>query len=111
MGWQWFTVDDYEVYILGANTASYPGIYAYVVLTLQTGQAFLWFHTDGATIPANSVIGSGASTRYYGRFRQAQFDDCVDLLRNEKPVNFGWNGGSLSVMLGTSQEPVGEAEV
>ena len=111
MSWQWFTVNDYQVYIVAPNTAFYPDIHAFIVLTWPGAQATLWFYKEGASIPANSSGQSGSVTTYYGRFRQAHYDDCLDLLRNEKPVNFGWYATQLGVCLSTGQEPVGETEI
>jgi hypothetical protein len=109
--WQWFIVDEYKVYIVGANIVGYPDIHAYIVLTCPGAEVTLWFYKEGASIPANSATQVGSTLKCYARYRQAHFDDCLDLLRNEEPVNFGWNGSTLGVVLSTGQEPVGEAEV
>jgi len=64
---------------------------------------------EGTQAMIDRDIGrSGADIRYYGHFTAAQFSDCIDLLRNEKPVYFLLNDASNSAWLSTSNEPVGE---
>ena len=38
------------------------------------------------------------------------YPHCVDLLRNESPVNFYYNDATNVALLTTSLEPVGEGE-
>jgi hypothetical protein len=112
MAWESFSVDQYTAYLVTQNTTGFPNIYGFV--NLHWGgkpRATLWFHRDSEpTIPANGSFNSGGYTNYYARFRQAQFSDCVDLLRNEKPIFFQWNEATKGAFLATSPEPVGEAE-
>lgn len=113
MAWTSFTVEKYEVNSVAHNTEGYPGVYGYIRLYWEGKQrATLWFYRDGVSpIAANASFSSGGSTNYYGRFGQAQFRDCVDLLRNEKPAFFQWNDTTKGAFLSTGQEPVGETEL
>ena len=112
MAWELFSIDDYEVFSVSQNTPGYLGVYGFIRLHWQGKQrATLWFYRDSVTtIAANASFSSGGYTNYYGRFGQTQFGDCVDLLRNEKPVFFHWNEGSKGAFLATGEELVGEAE-
>ena len=112
MAWELFTIDQYDVYSVSANTDGYPGVYGFITLYWAGQQrARLWFYRDSVTtIPVNMSYNSGGHTNYYARFGQAQFRDSVDLLRNEKPVSFQWNETSKGAFLSTGAEPVGEAE-
>jgi hypothetical protein len=111
MSWELFSVDSYSVFSVSQNTQGFPDIYGFITLDWEgTRTATLWFYRESAVIPANASFNSGGHPNYYGRFGQAQFSDCVDLLRNEKPVFFHWNETTKGVFLATGEEPVGEAE-
>lgn len=111
MAWEWFNVEKYQVYEVAYHVSAYPNVYAYIGLLWQGKiRATLWFYRDGAPIPKNDSFQSEGVTHYYGRFGQTQFPECVDLLRNEQPVFFGWNADTKGVTLSTGTEPVGEAE-
>ena len=108
MAWQNFEVQYYRVHIVALNSPGFANIYAFVELYwANKTRATLWYYSEATTLP-NSASGSGDDIRYYGRFTAAQFPDCIDLLRNEKPVYFLWNDASNGVRLSTSNEPVGE---
>jgi hypothetical protein len=54
-----------------------------------------------------AVGGSG----YYGSLDFQQMPVVLDLLRNEKPISFGWNDANPDqCQLRTGPEPVGEAD-
>lgn len=112
MAWESFNIEQYEVYSVAHNTAGFPDCYGFIRLYWQGRQrATLWFFRDSATaISPNVSFVSGGCTNYYGRFGQAQFHDCVDLLRNEKPVFFQWNETTKGAFLATGNEPIGEDE-
>ena len=112
MPWQVFNVDQYEAYQVALNTIGFPDIYAFIKLHWG-GQvrATLWFHRDSAaSVPPNGSFSSGKVTEYYARFRQAEYRDAIDLLRNEKPVFFQWNDTTSGAFLATGSEPIGEGE-
>lgn len=113
MAWTSFIIEKYEIYSVADNTQGYAGVYGFVRLHWENRQrATLWFYRDSVTtLAANASFISGGITNYYGRFRQAQMPDCVDLLRNEKPAYFHWNDTTMGVFLSTGAEPVGEAEL
>src|SRR5262245_3596798 len=112
MPWQSFSVDQYEAFQVALNTAGYAEIYGFIRLYWGGHQrAILWFHRDSTTaVPANASYASGSGTVYYARFRQAEFHDAIDLLRNEKPVFFQYNDTTNGAFLATGGEPVGEGE-
>src|SRR5262245_42795557 len=112
MPWQSFSVETYEVFQVALNTSGYPDIYGFVRLYWGNQQrATLWFHRDSAaSVPANAAYPSGGTTIYYARFRQSEFRDAVDLLRNESPVFFQFNDSTNGAFLSTGSEPVGEGE-
>src|SRR5580765_2711730 len=100
MAWQSFSVDKYEAYQVALNTAGYPDIYGFIRLYWAGHRATMWFHRDSAAVvPTNSSFTSGGEINYYARFRQAEFHDAVDLLRNEKPVFFQWNDTTKGAFL------------
>jgi hypothetical protein len=113
VAWESFTIDEYEVTSVSVNTDGFAGVYGYIRLFWDgQARATLWFYRDSVTtIAANQSFSSGGVRKYYGRFSQAQFAACVDVLRNEKPVTFGWNEATKGAWLGTGAEPVGEGEL
>src|SRR5262245_28464260 len=110
MAWQYFEVEHYSVHVMALNTPGFEGVRAYIKLSWAgKSRATLWFHASPTSNP-NLSMGSGDIT-YYGRFMAEQLPASVDLLRNEKPVYFGWNDTSQGVDLSTTAEPVGEGEL
>lgn len=111
MAWTANAVENYDSWCISPNTEAYAGVYAFIRLHWQSRhRATLFFYRDGVTIPSNSSVTSGGVTIPYIRFGQAQYRDCIDLLRNEKPVYFQWDDASKGAMLATGSEPVGETE-
>jgi hypothetical protein len=112
MPWQSFSVDQYEAYQVALNTPGFPDVYGFIRLYWGAQvRATLWFYRDSApAISPNASYSSGGVIRYYARFRQAQFHDAIDLLRNEKPLYFQFNDTTNGAFLSTGGEPVGEAE-
>ena len=101
MAWESFTVDEYEVTAVTVNTDGLPGVYGYIRLFWEGQQrATLWsLSRHRASRPTNHS-SSGGVKKYCGRYSQTQFADCVDLLRNEKPVTFGWNEATKGALAG-----------
>jgi hypothetical protein len=77
-------------------------------IQLQDGPTVLgWvrFHDPGAPFPADSNAGG----RIVMHLPSSAFQAVLDLLRNEKPINYYFASGHA--FLGSAVEPVGEAEV
>lgn len=113
MAWESFGIDQYEVCMVAEGTPGNIGIYAFIRLHwLSKQRATLWFYRDGVdSLPANTSFSSGGITHYYGRFRQTELGDVVDLLRHEKPIFFQYNETTKGAILSTGKEPVGEHEL
>ena len=71
--------------------------------------AVLSFHRSPDTMPdTDSLTGDGAKGCHY---RWEDFPQVLDLLRNEKPLYFGWGSqGQTFAGITTAKEPVGEGE-
>ena len=96
-------IDQYEV-LYSANTFP-PRIW------LKGGGKFigqLIFHPDGTPLPADTLSGGQANLHY----NLANFENVIDLLRNEKPMYLLWNGsgGGFENAVKTTAEPLGEGE-
>jgi hypothetical protein len=76
--------------------------------------AFVRFYRGGTTMAPNQFRSDVNAAEV--SFRHDAFPPMVDLLRNETPVYFTWFDYSAQVpgrifgVVGTSREPVGEAE-
>ncbi len=70
--------------------------------------ATLNFNPDGSTLPVDS-IQNGQAMLYY---HLEDFENVVDLLRNEKPLYLYYNGsgGGFENGIRTDEEQVGEGE-
>jgi len=105
MAWKWYDVSQYKASV-GASTN-----YAAVQLFGTNFYALLNFH-KGGPLPTPTTQIVGAEQRFYGHLDYQQLQMVVDLLRNEKPLHFGWdeqNSNFFKLMSGA--EPVGEGEL
>lgn len=72
------------------------------------GIAVLYFVPEGIALGAN---GKRANQSHYDvYYPMSAWSQCVDLLRNEKPIYFIYDMLSNTAAITTSDEPVGEAE-
>ena len=114
MAWQWFEIEQYEVYSVAQKYSGifrYPCVYPSLLAGQATGDAVVLSgqrHHHSCQRDPLTPAGLRTITR---RFRQAALPDSVDLLRNEKPVFFLWNETSKGAFLATGQEPIGEGEL
>lgn len=68
----------------------------------------IYFYDDDQPPPNND----GYSNNYLFMFLPAShFSRILDILRNEKPLQFTYNSGAMKTSLSTYAEPVGEGEV
>jgi hypothetical protein len=103
MAWKWYQINDYKVSVGG------QGYYGGVQLFGDGFYGFLKFHKEGPLPNASDPTTFGQ--RFYGHMDYQQMRDIVDILRNEKPVNFGWYDENPNLFhLMTGAEPVGEGE-
>jgi hypothetical protein len=76
---------------------------------LLSGSAYigqLVFMPDGTALAADKLSGTQPQLYYHLK----DFANCIDLLRNEKPVYLLWNGPGNENGLRTGEEPAGEGE-
>jgi hypothetical protein len=66
----------------------------------------LIFQADGAALPPDSMAGSQVNIYYHLQ----SYQNCIDLLRNEKPMYLLYNGGGAENGIKTTAEMVGEGE-
>jgi hypothetical protein len=107
MAWKWFTVNSYKVSVGSDKPASG---YGNVQLMGTNFYGLLKFVKSGALPAATAPIVAGGQ-RFYGSLDFAQMSAVVDLLRHERPINFGWFEGDPNIFhLMTGTEPVGEGK-
>ncbi|MCU0300322.1 MAG: hypothetical protein MUF35_01810 [Candidatus Nanopelagicales bacterium] len=107
MAWKWYAIDSYKASIGSASASSYYGA---VQLTGAGFYALLTMVKAGA-LPAASAPVVAGQQRFYGSMDFQQMAMLVDLVRNEKPVQFGWlveDPNQFHLMTGS--EPVGEGD-
>jgi len=103
-------ITTYKVFMYGGPNGN-GGADAAISLGIPEGWAFMRFFPEGYDIPANSkVTHASGKPIYYIHYRSDQLENCIDLLRNEKPMYFFFNDTSKAAYITTSNEPVGEDE-
>ena len=104
MAWKWYDINSYKASIGGAEN-----YYGGVQLFGDGFYALIKFHADGSLPDASAPTTYGQ--RFYGHMDYQQMQMIVDLLRNEKPVRFGWYEANPNLFhLMTGKEPVGEGD-
>ena len=104
MAWKWYDITKYKVSVGGADKY-YGGVQLYG----NQFYAYLCFHKSGA-LP-NATAPTTYGQRFYGHLDFQQMPPMVDLLRNEKPIRFGWYDANPNLFhLMTGAEPVGEGD-
>jgi hypothetical protein len=107
MAWKWYTIDNYKASVGSASASSYYGAVQLI------GQGFYGLLTmvKSGPLPAASAPTTSGQQRFYGTMDFQQMAMFVDLLRNEKPVLFGWLGEDPNQFhLMTGPEPAGEGD-
>ena len=103
MAWKWF---DIEAYTTSVGGGAYYGI---IQMTGPGFYASITFHKAGPLPDASAPTTYGQ--RFYGHLDFQQMPVMLDLLRNEKPLRFGWDdAGPNQFHLMTGSEPVGEGD-
>ncbi len=103
MAWKWYEIKSYKASVGGKN------YYGGVQLLGEKFYAYFKFHKDGPLPAATAPTTYGQ--RFYGHMDFQQMQTMVDLLRNEKPVYFGWYEKDPNLYhLMTGAEPVGDGD-
>ena len=74
----------------------------------QTPIGQLIFLPNGSSLPVDTQVGSQVNLHYH----LDDFQNILDLLRNERPIDLIWNGsgGGFENGLKTARETVGEGD-
>ena len=105
MGWKWYEITNYKASV-GGEKGNY---YGNIQLFGEGFYALLKFHKSGSLPDASAPTTYGQ--RFYGHLDFPQMPVMVDLLRNEKPILFGWFDGNPNLFhLMTGSEAVGEGD-
>ena len=97
-------------YVIGVGAETATTYYGSVQLNGSGFYALLKFPKTGP-LPAATAPVVGGVQRFYGALDFAQMAAVVDVLRNEKPVHFGWYDANPNMFhLMTGPEPTGESE-
>ncbi len=105
MAWKWYEINDYKASV-GGEQGNY---YGSVQLYGDGFYALLTFAKSGDLPGATAPTTYGQ--RFYAFLDFQQMPVMVDLLRNEKPIRFGWyeqNPNHFHLMTGV--EHVGEGD-
>ncbi len=103
MAWKWYEINSYKASVGGNN------YYGGIQLHGDGFYALLKFHKTGP-LP-NATAPTTYGQRFYGHLDYQQMQGMVDLLRNEKPIRFGWYEAQPNLFhLMTGTEPVGEGD-
>ncbi len=98
-------IDDYKVVIYGEKEGG-STIGAFIhCYNANTNVMSCVFYNDEDNVPANS---SGTRVNLY--YPYSKLSDVLDILRNEKPVYFGFIESTKVGYVATKKEPVGEGE-
>jgi hypothetical protein len=104
MAWKWYDVTQYKASVGGGP------YYGGAQLLGPNFYAALTFHKSG-TLPAATAPVVAGTQRFYGHLDYQQIEAFVDILRNEKPLRFGWDDANPSLFhLMSSEEPIGEGD-
>ncbi len=105
MAWKWYDITSYKVSVGGEKGRYYGGIQMYT----KGFYAHIKFYKGGDLPEATAPTTYGQ--RFYGHMDFQQMPVMVDLLRNEKPIRFGWYSGNPNLFhLMTGKEAVGEGD-
>jgi len=97
-------VTQYQVLFYGSSTG-YQGSRAQIALyNGTTVLGYVRFHDPSMTFPDDSQSGSLITMH----LPSTMFENVLDVLRNETPISYYFSASRA--FLGTSTEPVGEAE-
>lgn len=97
-------VTQYHVLVYGTSDGYQDNRAQITLYDGATVLGYVRFHDPGMTFPNDSQSGG----LIIMHLPSMMFENVIDVLRNEKPINYYF--ASNHAFLGTSAEPVGEAE-
>lgn len=97
-------ISAYKVVLYGEKGNSTIGAFIHCFHTGQNLMSCV-FYNDENNVPANSK-----GPRVELRYPMSKFSDVLDILRNEKPLYFGFIESTKVGYISTYSEPVGEGE-
>lgn len=98
-------IDTYEVVYFSGQLHDYPRQIRLLNGGKYIGQLLFW--PDGQTLPSDGALFGVVQLCYH----ESDYQNCIDLLRNENPVYLEWTGSSGPNDIKTlTTEPVGEGE-
>jgi hypothetical protein len=104
-------VSNYSIQISASNWLGPLGYTRVVALTGAFGIAFLSFVPAGRIIPTSSKRAGTTGPDVFDLFLPMDdYGTVVDLVRNEKPVFWFFDDGTLQIGVRTQAEPIGEQE-
>jgi hypothetical protein len=83
---------------------------AFVLLLTANSNIYINFYTEGTQLPENQSPIIQGRQHVYLHVHYNDYPNMIDLLRNEKPINFFYRDDAKFGYLTTSMEPVGENE-
>lgn len=101
-----FNIDRYWIYHFSASASRSAGILCYMPAS-NSPNAQLRFWRDGVDIPADTCSADGVP---FLNFSAYQFQEIIETLRREKPVQIAWFEDVKRGFVYTGHEPVGEEE-
>ncbi|MFT5166453.1 MAG: hypothetical protein ACI8P3_001684 [Saprospiraceae bacterium] len=105
MAWKWYEITGYKASV-GGEKGDYYGA---VQLFGEGFYGLLKFYKK-STLPL-ATAPTTYGQRFYGHMDYQQMQVMVDLLRNEKPIRFGWYKSNPNLFqLMTGVEDVGEGD-
>jgi len=101
-------IDTYKVFLMSQDETRYRGRHATIHLKLKgtDEKAFLFFYDTEDLLSKNKKLDKSYKTYW----KMSQYDNVLDILRNEKPLFFYFNEKSKVANVQTTDEPVGEEE-
>ncbi len=99
-------VDNYKVVLYGKNQTPESLVAFIHCFNGATNVLSCEFYADGGTIPDNRFAGCRVGLAY----PWSRFDAVLDVLRNEKPIYYGFIFSAKLGYISTQPEPVGEGE-
>lgn len=97
-------IEKYKVVVYGKDATG--GNLAAYIHCYHNGKNVMTceFYEDGSTLPENRNAGGRVGLAY----PWSRFDEVMDVLRNEKPLYFGFIESTKVGYISTQEEPVGE---
>ena len=103
-----YEIETYKVFLMSQDESKYRGRHATIHLKLKgtDAKAFLFFYYTEDLPSKNKKLEKNYKTYW----KMSQYDNVLDILRNEKPLFFYFSESSKVANVQTTNEPVGEEE-